>query len=150
MPDDPQPPKADKSGRRNKHARSTERSETGHSLDDVPVEVAAGGVWAARPISDQPGLRLARWQIYAVQQIFVFVGYNLDDREGRVSSAIQSLDVTARRGVTESGRVYELVGEPGRDGDGEWVFSVWLRMFGTGRSDVRAVSLEEAARMLVP
>jgi hypothetical protein len=150
MPDDPRPPKADKSGRKkkNKSARSADCPATGRSLDEVPVEVAAGAVWAARSVSDQPVLRLARWQIYVVQEILVFVGYNMTDREGRVSSAIQSLDVAARSGVTLSGRAYELVGPPGRDDDGDWVFGVWLRMFGAGSIAVKAVSLEEAAQIL--
>ncbi len=46
-----------------------------------------------------------------------FIGYAVDNHEGRVSTAIESLDLAARTGVTHSGRLYELIGEPGRDPD---------------------------------
>jgi hypothetical protein len=148
MPDDHRPLRADDAPQPKNDTGSADRPTAEHVREDIPVEVVAGGVWASRPVAAQPVLRLARWQIYAVRDALIFVGFNLDDCEGRVSSAIQSLDVAARRGVTLSGRNYELVGPEGYDGDGEWVFAVWLKMCRVRRSEVRPVPLEEAARML--
>ena len=134
--------------RRKKRSGPADHPPTNCSPNEAALGPEAGSEWATRPVSDQPVLRLARWQIYKVRKVLVFVGYNIEDREGRVSSAIQSLDVAARSAVTLSGRTYELVGPPGRDGDGDWVFGVWLRMFRIRRTAAKAVSLEEAARIL--
>lgn len=148
MPDDHRPSRADEAPRRKNKARPADRPEAERVHEDIPIEVVAGGVWASRPVAAQPVLRLSNWQVYAVRDVLMFVGFNLEDCEGRVSSAIQSLDLAARSGVTLSGRRYELIGPPGRDGDGEWVFAVWLEMCRIRRSAVRPLSLEEAARML--
>lgn len=100
---------------------------------DAFYEILRQSIWAAPDVSVQPVVRLARWRVVQVQtqDLLVerhFVGYNLEDREGRVSSAIQELDTERGRGVTRSGRVYELVGPPGYDTDGEWVWHNWARM----------------------
>lgn len=59
-----------------------------------------------------------------------FIGYAVDNHEGRVSTAIESLDLAARTGVTSSGRLYELIGEPGRDPDADYVWAMWARANG--------------------
>lgn len=94
-----------------------------------------GAVWAALGVEQQPSIVLVRWRIIQVKTKDMhieryFVGYNLQDREGRVSTAIQQFDALTRRGVTKSGRVYQLEGEPGFDPDGEYVWRIcataWL------------------------
>ena len=57
-----------------------------------------------------------------------FAGYNVTDREGRASSAIVTFDVATGRGVTVSGRVYELRGRTDFNADGEYVWHRWLEI----------------------
>jgi hypothetical protein len=57
--------------------------------------------------------------------------------EGRVSKAIESLDLVARTGVTRSGRLYELIGEPGSDPDADYVWAMWARANGVTRARTR-------------
>lgn len=106
-------------------------------------EMITNSVWETAPVEDEPEVRLARWQVYAVGEGRHFVGYNLSWQEGRVSTAIQTFDPATRRGTTASGRVYELVGPPGPDSDGEWVFSLWLKGQGLSRDDAVPVPPSE-------
>lgn len=86
------------------------------------IEVA-GGIWKAPCISQQPILRLIRWSVRQVESgSRHLVGFNVADHEGRVSTAIQTLDPTTAQVTTRSGRIYELVGPPGCDKDAEWVW----------------------------
>lgn len=90
-------------------------------------------VWSAAPIDCAPELRLERWSVRGIEPAGThhLVGYNLTDREGRASSAIETYDAQKRLVVTESGRVYELVGRPGRDTDGDYVWGRWLKINGS-------------------
>lgn len=49
---------------------------------------------------------------------------------GRVSSAVQSFDYGAATATTQSGRVYELVGPPGVDGDAYYTLNHWVLFHG--------------------
>jgi hypothetical protein len=91
------PLRADSAERPKNDTGSADRPAPEHVHEDIPVEVVAGGVWGSRPVAAQPILRLARWQIYAVCDVLILAGFNLDDCEGRVSSAIQSLDLATHR-----------------------------------------------------
>lgn len=46
--------------------------------------------------------------------------------EGRVCSPVMEFDKNTMRGMTRSGRIYELVGEPGFNRDAEYVWHKWL------------------------
>ena len=49
---------------------------------------------------------------------------------GRVSSAIASLDIARRRGVTKSGRVYELIGRWGGHSNADYVWRSFCEING--------------------
>jgi len=86
-------------------------------------------IWSVRTVTSQPQLRLVDWSIIEIQNgDRHFVGYNVDDSEGRVSTAIKAFDPKSRKGVTSSGRVYELLGEPGYDAEAEHVWEGWKRV----------------------
>jgi hypothetical protein len=86
-------------------------------------------IWSVRSVTSQPSLRLRDWSIIEIQNgDRHFVGYNVDDSEGRVSTAIREFDPKTRRGVTSSGRVYQLLGEPGYDPDAAHVWEGWKRV----------------------
>ena len=100
---------------------------------DALYEIFRQSIWRTPDVSAQPEILLIRWRVIEIltgnlQLERHFIGYNFKDREGRVSTAIQKMDFVARRGVTRSGRVYELKGPPGRDPDGEWVWKNWARV----------------------
>lgn len=61
--------------------------------------------------------------------------------EGRVSTALVAIDWKSLRAKTESGRIYELDGPPGRDEDAHWVFQNALRVCGQTvvRDHLRAI-----------
>jgi hypothetical protein len=101
-------------------------------------------LWITAPVEEVPEIVLRHWSIRQLPDgSRHFVGYNHRDREGRVSSTIVEFDVATMRGRTRSGRVYEIVGPPGRDGDAEYVWASWCRIFEVDRETVVIVSPEE-------
>ena len=50
-------------------------------------------IWKTRTIAEVPEITLVEWRVYETELgERHFVGYNLTESEGRVSSAIQSFD----------------------------------------------------------
>jgi hypothetical protein len=86
-------------------------------------------IWQTKPVTEQPSITLEHWRIIETERNERhFVGYSPADREGRVSSAIQSFDPVTRRGVTRTGRVYALAGSPGIDSDAQYVLGCWVQI----------------------
>ena len=56
-----------------------------------------------------------------------FIGWNVTEREGRVSSKIVEFDAVTRRGRTGSGRFYQLRGRSCHDGDGVYTWERWMK-----------------------
>ena len=83
----------------------------------------------------QPDLTLTGWAAFEVlvpgigHPTLHFVGYHDRDAEGRVSSHIETFDSATRCGVSASGRVYRLWGDPGLRGDAQYVWARWLRIW---------------------
>jgi hypothetical protein len=85
-------------------------------------------IWATAPVTESPTLVLITWRILETDKVERhFVGYNLTDREGRVSTPIQQFDVATLTGRTRSGRIYQLRGRPGVDADAAHVWHAWCR-----------------------
>lgn len=88
-------------------------------------------IWRATPVDQVPEIELDQWRIFEAKSPYWegttrhFIGYNLTEGEGRVSSAIQNFDHDKMIGITRSGRVYRLVGEPGWSRDAEFVWTRW-------------------------
>jgi hypothetical protein len=57
-----------------------------------------------------------------------FVGWNVCNQEGRVSTPIQSLDPIRRTGITASGSRYRLIGRAGHSRDGEYVWNAVVKI----------------------
>jgi hypothetical protein len=80
-------------------------------------------IWPVAPVDEQPHITLERWRVLETEGgERLFVGYCVENREGRVSTAIVSFDAGARVGTTKSGRRYLLSGWPCFDGDAELVW----------------------------
>lgn len=83
-------------------------------------------IWTPIPVQNQPLLTLRNWAVIELpDETRHFVGYCLENREGRVSSEIESFAVETLTGTTGTGRIYKLFGEPGLDGDGQYVWDKW-------------------------
>lgn len=104
---------------------------------DLKFSTAAevmGGIWIPNSVEDEPETILTQWQVVEVENPdgsgwdVHFVGWA--EYEGRVCSAVQTYDPTTRRGVTRSGRVYELRGSSGNNRDASYVFDRWLSLYG--------------------
>jgi hypothetical protein len=89
-----------------------------------------GGVWKTTSVTETPELNLSQWCVYEIDdnKDRHFVGYNETEGEGRVSSKIVQFDKESMRGITASGRVYQLVGNPGRNGDAAYVWARWKQI----------------------
>jgi len=100
---------------------------------DIILKLIKGSLWSTPPVSDQPVIILARWRVVEVltKNMAIerhFIGYNVEDGEGRASTAVEQFDPATGQAKTKSGRIYQLTGEPGYDSDGEWVWQNWARL----------------------
>lgn len=88
-------------------------------------------IWKTQSVLQTPEINLNAWRVFEVSSDLWpkitrhFVGYNSTNREGRVSSEIITFDTAEARGVTCSGRVYQLCGGNGLNHDAEYVWSYW-------------------------
>ena len=100
-------------------------------LEQLAKVAEAMSIWRPTSVEQEPQTRLTQWRVYEVTHdnltTIHFIGHT--GYEGRVSSAVQTYDPTTKRGVTKSGRVYELVSNPGHNKDAMYVFNVWCSRF---------------------
>ena len=96
------------------------------------------GIWKPADVTQEPETKLVDWQVYKVyleqlgEYTMHFNGYTLGAYgEGRVCSPVVEFDKNTMRGVTQSGRIYELVGAPGVNRDAEYVWRRWLGLNGS-------------------
>jgi len=93
-----------------------------------------GSVWHSAPVSDKPRVVLVDWHVFEVQlpnraeRTRHFAGTKAQDGHGKASTAIVSFGPVARRGVTESGRVYELEGSAGLEVNVAAAWDAWIRV----------------------
>lgn len=94
------------------------------------------GIWASRPVSEVPEIRLKDWSAFELKlpastvRTRHFVGTNAAKGTARISTAIVQFDALRRRGITASGRVYELA-ESSHDlnTNAEYVWAAWLQRY---------------------
>ncbi|WP_338326451.1 BPSL0761 family protein [Burkholderia multivorans] len=71
-------------------------------------------IWTLASVTAEPELVLSQWRILETAEATRhFVGADARDSTGRVSSAVVTFDRLTLRGQTQSGRVYQLIGQPG-------------------------------------
>ena len=93
------------------------------------------------PVSVEPLAEMTCWRLFQVRSPAGQRTRHLVGRasgEGRVCSALVSIDVMAMAALTRSGRVYRLRPPTGFDPDAEFVWRVWLGA--TGSTHVRDVT----------
>ncbi|MBB6317304.1 hypothetical protein [Paraburkholderia tropica] len=87
-------------------------------------------IWKPRPASEMPRIPLSRWRIFETEDgSRHFVGVDMFDWSGRVSSPIVAFDRVALQGTTETGRIYELVGRKGSSLNVEYVWIRWCEIY---------------------
>jgi hypothetical protein len=85
------------------------------------------------PVSEVHMVFIERWSIREVENgNRHFVGFNIAEQDGRVSTPIVSFDWQSRIGTTSSGRQYRLLGKAGYDKDAEYVCSRVVGAWMTG------------------
>ena len=102
------------------------------NLAAIAVFAEASSIWKPADVTQEPHVLLHCWQVYVVKggtpavpgDTVHFTGYT--GREGRVSSPVLQYDAKTHRGVTASGRIYELNGSPGYHSDVQYVWNRWL------------------------
>jgi hypothetical protein len=109
----------------------------------------------------EPHIQLTRWSAFLLllpvlgaPSIHV-VGFNCQTGQGRVSSPLVKVHSSGLRVITQSGRLYDLIGAPGEPVQGQAVLANWLEARGAlvlsnvtpvlmgwpGRDDVAAASV---------
>jgi hypothetical protein len=103
-------------------------------------------IWRPRPASEVPRIPLSRWRIFETADgRRYFVGNDMFDSSGRVSSPIVTFDRIALQGTTETGRVYELIGPKGWSTTVEYVWIRWCEIYEvTSYTDITERLLEGA------
>ncbi len=90
-----------------------------------------GGVWTVPGVDQEPVIRLECWMVFRLDNGDQhLVGWNGASREGRVSSRVEAFDASTRQALTKTGRVYELCGRDGQNGDGLYVWQRWMQARG--------------------
>jgi hypothetical protein len=109
-------------------------------------------VWSLKSVSETPEVILDSWSVFDVPlhgpgQPWTrrFVGDARRERQGQVSSPVESFDLTTRCGVTRSGRIYQLAGRPGLGSDAQYVWNRWKRIAGV--TEERDVTQEVFAQI---
>jgi hypothetical protein len=86
-------------------------------------------IWKIAPVNDEPGVSLLQWSILETNDgTRHFVGADERDSTGRVSSQVVMFDRLTLRGQTQSGRVYQLIGQPGWSSNAEYVWKHWCQV----------------------
>ncbi|AQT53755.1 TPA: hypothetical protein U2L33_006164 [Burkholderia cenocepacia] len=86
-------------------------------------------IWTLPSADEAPDVTLSSWRIFEIDAgTRHFVGADVLDFTGRVSSAITVFDRVSLRGQTQSGRVYQLVGRDGWSLDAEYVWKRWCAL----------------------
>jgi hypothetical protein len=115
-------------------------------IDEMWKLAIGASIWRPNSVDQEPETRLTNWAVFSVEleggeSTIHFAGYT--GYEGRVCSPVKTYDPVTKRGVTQSGRVYELVPDrPGLNGDADYVWHNWLRRNGNPKfTDVTEVYL---------
>ncbi|MNK09914.1 hypothetical protein D3C87_279150 [compost metagenome] len=87
-------------------------------------------IWSIGPISEQPSVSIVDWSIKETNNGRYFVGTELPHHSGRVSTQIIEYDAEKKIGRTVSGRIYQLLGEPGYSSNGEYVWGAYMKVNG--------------------
>jgi len=101
-------------------------------IEKIQTSAINASIWRPNSVDQEPETRLTNWAVFRVdfpgdEPTIHFAGYT--GYEGRVCSPIETYDPVTKRGVTRSGRIYELVADrSGLNRDAAYVWGNWLRI----------------------
>ncbi len=100
-------------------------------LERLASALERASIWQPAVVEEEPELKLYSWSVFEAtfsdgSKSRHFVGAE-DFGTGRVSSAIQTFDAENMKGITRSGRVYELSGKTGMSSNAAYVWDIWKR-----------------------
>ena len=106
-------------------------------LSELAKATIAASIWRPDSVTDEPEVKLSQWRVYLVKADIDSTGDTIHCvgaagyrySEGRVCSPVQTYDPTTKKGITRSGRIYELVGPSGHNRDALYVWNRWLARF---------------------
>lgn len=109
------------------------------NLEKIARAAELLSIWRPATVEQQPHVKLTRWRVFQVSANLEHKGDSIHfvgdaGYEGRVSSPIVEYDEKTQRGVSRSGRVYELDGPTGSSSDALYVWGVWLDRVGNAPS----------------
>jgi len=92
-------------------------------------------VWQIDSIQDRPHVTLREWAAFEVPLngpdepwTRHLAGWSCKDQQGQICSAVLQFDPQTGNCVTQSGRVYRLLGRPGLNADAAYVWNRWKRI----------------------
>lgn len=87
-------------------------------------------IWKPRPASELSRIPLSRWRVFETEDgSRHFVGVDMFDSSGRVSSPIVTFDPVTMEGTTHTGQIYELIGPKGSSLTADYVWSRWCEIY---------------------
>jgi hypothetical protein len=112
-------------------------------------------IWNVQSVARRPSVTLEGWSVREVPLHGLgspwtrhLIGYSREDRQGQISSPVVSFDHENRCAVTQSGRVYRLIGHPGAGLDADYVWRRWMELAAIVQE--RDVTAEVQAEMILP
>lgn len=100
-------------------------------------------VWKTTPVDAMPEIQLIEWNVMELPNgDRHFLGWNIVEMEGRVSSKIVTFDQRYMTGVTESGRVYQLLRAPKFNADANYVWQAWCMLNKINPYEAKSVAKE--------
>ena len=83
-------------------------------------------VWRVASVDDEPEVLLSPWRILETPDgLRYFLGLDIRDRTGRVSTPVLKFDPGTRQGETESGRRYQTVRPAGHTANSQYLWGHW-------------------------
>jgi hypothetical protein len=101
-------------------------------------------------VEKQPAVNLKNWAIFQLEDGSRFFVGEEDGKVGklRTSTPITSLDETSLTGITESGRVYRLIGSPRPNPVEDFACNVMFSVYGIDRDTISVIDLNVPSQRL--
>lgn len=80
-------------------------------------------------VQTEPVVFLKPWRIFELEDGARHLCGGVGFFGSRVSSAVVSIDYENATATTSTGRIYELIGEPGPDADADYVWQEWAAYY---------------------
>lgn len=102
------------------------KNDDGFDFGRLKLVGITGGVWQIPSVEQAPQDALECWEVFEIENgERHLVGRSCRFQEGRATTAIVAFNPVSRTIRTQSGRLYELLGQRGPNGDARYVWGHW-------------------------